>query len=231
MISPGDTVLISGDSWGCGEWNNQKVPHSLRMLKKRCNIHRGLEQFLESYGCIVYNVSEGGASNKDSTRRLAKKIEKTNPDFIFWIQTDPIRDLKPYTEEGFPKTIEEITVLQENLLKKTYEFLGSLNKKIYCMGGVFKLNETLMRDHSNLYPLIPSIIEFFGAKEVKHWVSGWIQHSSIRFSDEFIAELYKLPDPYAVLPKEWFYPDGVHPNRLAHKAIFEFILNSDPVKA
>ena len=42
---------------------------------------------------------------------------------------------------------------------------------------------------------------------------------------EFVEELSMLPDWKQSLPKQWFYPDGRHPNRYAHKKIFEYILN------
>jgi hypothetical protein len=111
--------------------------------------------------------------------------------------------------------------MQNKLLTKTYENLNLLGVTIHCIGGITKLHSS-MNTFGNLIPMIGSVIEFFGSNANDIWISDWIRTDHLQFSHEFINELYMLPPP--ALAPEWFSPDGVHPNRHAHKKIFEYIL-------
>lgn len=213
MISPGDTIVIAGDSWGCGEW--------AVVDKKYAVVHKGLEQYLIDYGCEVINVSVPGNSNIISANALKDAVSQFNPSYCFWFQTDPMRDLRPYDPDTFPRRLSELHLTQYNKLVEVYKLLSEIDMPVHCMGGTVKLNLHLLSAHDNLVPLIPSIIEMFGGPDIQCWVSEWIQHPNIKFTFEFIKEISQLPHK---LPKKWFYPDGYHPNRLAHKQIFEYIL-------
>jgi len=225
MISPNDTILIAGDSWACGEWTIEDGSWAVT--------HRGLEHFLIEYGCKVHNVGMGGASNKDAVGYLTESLETIKPDVILWFQTDPIRDLRPYPADSFPRTVDELYTIQEQLLNSIYAELNELGVAIHCMGGVFKLNEHLLANYDKLIPIIPSIIELFGVPAITCWISDWIQYDHLKLSYEFLRELEQInpmyPNPtdrlcrYG-LPEVWFFPDGLHPNRAAHREIFEYIL-------
>ena len=214
MIRPGDTIVIVGDSWGCGEWGFVDGTYNVT--------HLGLEEYLVDYGCKVYNLSKGGASNRYSINQLFKFLKLLNPDIIFWFQTDSMRDLRPYNKSSFPQTVADLIKCQHGLIKKTYEQLNSLGVKIHCIGGTVKLSPTIT-NYPNLISCIDSVIEFFGGTSPEFWVSDWIQCENL-ISHEFLAELYTMLNTNKYLPKEWFYPDGNHPNRFAHQKIFEFIL-------
>lgn len=215
MIRPGYTIVIAGDSWGCGEWDNID-DNTLGVT------HLGLEKYLTDYGCKVYNLSEGGASNSYSIKKLffSKWLK---PDMIFWFQTDPMRDLRPYDKASFPQTVADLIKQQDILIDKTYATLNSLGMKIHCLGGTSKISPSII-SYPNLIPLINSIIDFLGSNAPEFWISDWIQDENL-ISKEFIDELYTIPDVRKYLPKEWFHPaSSPHPNREAHRKIFEFIL-------
>jgi len=213
VISPGEKILIAGDSWALGEWS---VDDPYRI------VHSGLEKYLIDYGCKVYNVSKGGNSNRYSINTLKQLIKgiEFDIDKIFWFQTDPMRDLRPYTT--FPKTLKKYMEYHSVLLDTSYKLLNSLGVTIYCIGGTTKLHDSI-RSYSNLIPVIDSVIELFEVDSIDIWVSDWIQYD-LNIDEEFLKLLTELPDPKSILPKEWFYPDGIHPNRHAHKKIFEHIL-------
>jgi hypothetical protein len=217
MIRPGNKILIAGDSWACGEWGvvNNERRHGIT--------HPGLEQYLTDYGCEVYNVGLGGGCNKGSVNNIISSLTSLSPDKIFWFQTDPMRDLRPYYTDSFPKSVNEMLNCQQELLKKTYEDLNNIGCNIYCLGGVTKLSSSII-SYSNLIPVIESIAEFFGSESIDIWVSEWIHHENL-CSTELIEEVYSIPDPKTILPQNWFHPDGYHPNRFAHQKIFEHILN------
>jgi len=145
-----------------------------------------------------------------------------SPNIVFWFQTDPMRDLRPYSHETFPTSSKSLLDLSRQLLRNTYEKLNSIGIKIHCMGGLTKIDDSI-NNYSNLIPLIPSIIEMFDGPNIDFWITDWIKSRNIRLNDDFILELENHPIP--ILPKEWFFPDGIHPNRKAHYKIFEFILN------
>jgi hypothetical protein len=113
-------------------------------------------------------------------------------------------------------------VCRTTLLENTYKELNDIGIKIHCIGGASKLQSSI-RNYSNLIPLIDSVIEFLGCELIDIWVSDWIQHD-LNIDDDFLKLLTELPYPRDTLSKEWFYPDGTHPNRHAHKKIFEYIL-------
>lgn len=213
MISPGDKVLIVGDSWGCGEWLYDGTNYGV--------VHLGLEHYLREYGCEVNNLSEGGSGNQRIIDILQDRVNMPKPDYIFWFQTDPIRDLRPYDQETFPKDVKSLMKLGETLLNDTYKELNDLGFTIHCIGGVTKLQESI-NQYPNLIPLIPSIVEMFEGPNIDFWVSDWIQCDHLNFSDSFLTELENHPQH--TLPREWFFPDGYHPNRNAYHRIFEYIL-------
>ena len=212
MIFPGDHILIIGDSWGCGEWSSDN-PYRVT--------HTGLEQYLTDCGCNVTNLSKPGGSNKDMIRVLEATISVYNPHFVFWFQTDPMRDIRPYSQETFPKSSSELIERGRELLETTYAELNDIGIKIHCMGGVTNLEKSIEK-YPNLIPIIPSIIQMFNGPNVDFWISDWINSPDIRLDDDFLLELEN--HPIHILPKEWFFPDGVHPNREAHRRIFEYII-------
>lgn len=230
LINKGDRVLIAADSWGCGEW---------KIFGYKIN-HLGLELYLKEYGCEVTNISLAGCSNIESTTSLKKQLANNTYDVILWIQTDPIRDLRPYVDNAdkFALPIDDFLKLQDDLLINTYNSLNELGPNILCMGGCSDINVSLMNRYSNLNPVIPSIVEFFGCKNPPLWVPGsrWLSDNGIKISESIINFMYETDVSWQrggeyrfridyYLDKKWFFPDGHHPNRHALKKIFEYLVD------
>lgn len=55
-------ILITGDSWGCGEWDGLNVDYRVT--------HSGIEQYLRDDGYTVENVSRGGYNNLESLEAI-----------------------------------------------------------------------------------------------------------------------------------------------------------------
>lgn len=219
-------ILIAGDSWGCGEWLDPDI-HGRNLLA-----HPGTEQFLKDDGHNVVNVSATGKSNKFVIGRLIDALKKQNFDYIFWFQTDPLRDLFPnyFHPLSVLRTVDDFYQLGNSLLVSTYEELNSLEVPIHCIGGLGKLNLELMKDKHNLIPFIPCVVEFIIEGYVRYPLafSDWIDNIPKEFEelDELVRLKYEYDKWYTHEPfKTFFYPDGRHPNREAHKRIFEFIRN------
>ena len=215
-------ILIGGDSWGNGEWPQETN-------------HRGIWQYFEEDGHEVMIKSIPGESNKNTISHMCDFInENYNHDFIFWFQSDPLRDLRPYDEFGTTiNGYNDLLKQSEIILDKNYPELNNrTTSKIYCIGGCSKLNLELISKYNNLIPLIESATEFI-IKDYQHpklWHSDWLNVVD-RFDLETIDLLLidkRKQDSLSQIEKyrEYFWPDGYHPNRKGHKVLYDFILNS-----
>jgi hypothetical protein len=212
-------ILIGGDSWGNGEWPQETN-------------HRGIWQYFEEDGHEVMIKSVPGESNKNTIPHMCNYItEKYNHDYIFWFQSDPLRDLRPY--DDFGKTIKNYQDLLEQseiILDKNYRELNNrTTSKIYCIGGCSKLNLKLISKYENLIPIVESLTELIFDDYVhpKLWHSDWLKVVDI-FELETINLLLddkRKQDSLAEVDKyrEYFWPDGYHPNRKGHKVLYEFL--------
>ena len=220
------SILILGDSWGLGEWDFN--PYKVR--------HAGLQHYLEEAGYVVCNQSRPGSSNKGSITRI-RKSNLQNFDYVFWIQSDPLRDLRPYSQFHELTNVELMIEQNKILLNQSYYLLNALDHPIHCIGGCAKLEVELMKPHANLIPFIPSILEYIhpDEKQPDIWISDWINKIPKNFSDfERLISIKKYIDSWSTNPKfrEYFYPDGFHPNRKAHAKIFDYVhayINKDAV--
>jgi len=214
-------ILIGGDSWGCGEWGNHNGNY--------CVLHKGLAQYFRDDGYSVVNTSEGGSSNKESITRLKNTLD-FKPDFIIWLQSDPMRDNRPYTNlHEYAPTYEKLIELHNQILESNYKKLDSFNKKIYILGGCSKINLDLIEKYKNLIPIIPSIPEFLfpDFKHPQTWISDWVIEN---LNNKLLASLLKnknLQDELWDDPKYAYYfqPDGHHPNRYGILKVYEYIKN------
>lgn len=215
MIHPETRIMIAGDSWGCGEWDNS-TPY--------VRPHLGIEQYFREYRCNVMNLSIGGSNNEHSANSILLIAPTLRPHLIFWIQTDPFRSFDINTE--FPQRYEDLCSYQRSHLSNIYARLNSLGQPIQCIGGCSKLDMDLIADYTNLVPIIPSIIEFFDCIAPVCWTS--IKFVNSIGSDISLAALDMLlentVDPLKILDQKWFFPDGGHPNRAAHLKIFEYLV-------
>lgn len=192
-------------------------------------LHRGLEQYFVDDGHTVINISIGGGSNVNIVNRLKNLVNKQiGHSLIIWIQTDPFRDLHPYT--NFKKdfsTYEQLILWQTSQLNSIYTQLNKLGSKIYMLGGCSKLNLSLLSEHKNLIPLFESITEFLlpSYTHPEIWCSDWYKLIDKQFDIDSINKLVynkKIQDSLLDYP-DLFWPDGRHPNRFGHKKIFDYI--------
>jgi hypothetical protein len=213
-------ILIGGDSWGLGEWPQETN-------------HRGIWQYFEEDGHEVVIKALPGQSNKTSISHMCNYVNG-NYDYVFWFQSDSLRDLRPYDDFGNTiKNYDDLITQSNIILDKNYKELNDRsNCKIYCIGGCSKLNVELISEYKNLIPFIESLTELI-LVDYKHpeiWHSDWINY--VERLDESVID-FLLPnkmkqdslsevDEY----REYFWPDGSHPNRYGHKVLYDFILKN-----
>jgi hypothetical protein len=215
-------ILIGGDSWGCGEWAETATGYGIR--------HRGLEQYLIDDNVYVVNVARGGQSNSSSIEQVINQLDLQGSDFfdtIIWFQTDPIRDLSPYS--NFSTTFVDYFALMNKsneLLHNSYQQLNQLGVNIVCIGGCSKLLPEIT-EYKNLNPIIPSMIEFLepALTAPDLWHSDWINCVNgvdIDFVDKLLVQK-KLQN--ALGDYKIFQPDGGHANRYGHRMLYDYLKN------
>jgi hypothetical protein len=213
-------IVIFGDSWGCGEWCN--ITHKV--------IHNGISQYFSESGHIVYNHSIPGGSiiNVLGVMNDYKQLINDS-DIVLYFQTDPIRNLRPFDDKTFDsfRTYDSLKEKQTQIIDWSYNELNSFTKKIYCIGGATKLNLELIKKYDNLYPFLESITEFLlpNFKHPTFWMSDWNNFFGEKLDleelDKFLND--KINQDSLLNYKEFFWPDGSHPNRYGHKLIYNKI--------
>lgn len=240
-------ILINGDSWGVGEWGLNYVENLVKDPKLPGLTHRGLEHYFKEKGYEVFNISKGGESNLGSLE-IFDNLENKDFDFIFWFQTDFLRDDPQFTR-AFPRvSLNKVNYSWDliNKHKKIYyrEFyskLNSRNKTIYLLGGTNRIDVNMISNYKNLVPIIPCISEFllpeinfdndirFGGWTVEsyHEPNEVQKFVSNKLSTEVLEKIVetKEMDLKKTVPQftELFWPDGKHPNRLGYKIIFDYL--------
>jgi hypothetical protein len=217
-----EKIIIFGDSWGKGEWCD----------KTNKLIHKGIEQYFEDDNFVIKNFSiPGGSFNYIMESMNSCKNSISDNDIIIFIQTDPFRNFIPYEESHFInyKDYSSLILEQNNLLESLYKKLNQYDKKIYLIGGCTKLNLILIEKYKNLAPLIESTIEFLvpNLKQPTFWMGDWNYMFAKNLSDEDLEKfLNDVVNPNTLINhKEFFWPDGSHPNRFGHKIIYDKIRN------
>jgi hypothetical protein len=193
--------------------------------------HKGLEFYLTTAGYDVVNTSEGASSNNDAVSRIIHAFDNSI-NLIIFIQTDPLRNLRPYN--GFKdqfKTYDQLIEYQNYSLSITYDQLNNIGKPIICLGGCSKLNISFIKNFSNLIPLIPSIPEWLVPDYTMPdiWQSDWWQQIGRQFDIDSLDKLLqnrKMQDSMAKKKYEkYFQPDGSHANRHAWKMVYDYLNN------
>lgn len=225
-------ILICGDSWSCGEWENMSITH------------RGLAGYIsEKTSHQVINLGMPGSSNLD-TIRVIQHFLSLNPsipiDQIIIFQTDYIRGVKPgdIGKDGY-------TQFKARRISQFYYSLSDIYKKyntpVHVIGG---LSDTLwLSKFSQIYQGVNIACQSFTnllvnncdrISEPVHSMYERIHETLInkiknQSSQEEISELITNIDSglqRSILfsnNKNWFYPDGGHPNRHGHQVLFDFL--------
>jgi len=242
-----NTILVAGDSFGVGEWGYSET--------ERIS-HRGLQQYIEDHGQSVINLSLPGGNNTDTYNRCIDLLEN-NPHYrstiksIVVFQTEWQRDLSDYFNftEVPNYSVEE---LKSRWISRFYVRLSACSTKfnipVYVIGGcsdtIFLSNMSkeypgvtiacqsltnllINNDHRIDSPIMVSS----RVRQLADQLMVMKSNSSTNDDKKFIMEEVKQADmrnsTWAKNPT-WFYPDGMHANKLGHKKLFDYLCNSVP---
>lgn len=223
-------VLLAGDSWGCGVWGNQGHVNPLNALK-----HKGIEQFLIDDGYDVLNVSMGGASNTDIIKRMEPLVYRYKFDYVFYIKTDPLRDLYPVGTDDTAKTgklffsnYQQIVDTVDYNSNVCYEKLNRMPFNIHVIGGCGTVNETLLQKYNNLKLVLKSIPKYLCPNFVipNVWFStGWYKELDKSWDLDCIDKIIGQLNRVDWLHKNCYHfkDDPAHPDKEGYYKVYQYI--------
>jgi len=215
-------ILIAGDSWACGEWSAIDVsPIIYRMIS-----HKGLEQYLLDAGHTVTNIGVPGAGFAKTFEGLFTHTRSYDAIFVF--VTDAFRDIKQeekfWNKEYSPQYYKEL--FQKNL-RGFVNHLNSIPKSrgpIYLLGSLSKVSDALV-ENTKINVAIPSILELIIPDRTQYEVlfkdhqQTITKHNSKPETINYVHAQHTIWESYELEPL--MNPDGRHPNRDAHKQIYQ----------
>lgn len=221
-----NNILITGDSWGAGEWGYSLLGGESRIT------HKGFEQYARDDGFNVFNQSAGGHSLVELFySKVPYPLDYYDYQIVF--VTEPLRKVR--LEDRNISNIDNLIDLQTTIFRLYLDYLSFLPCRSILLGGPYKIDTSLTEKYINIEVAIPSISEFLipSYKQPKIWIDNVIL-STIENLDTLLKEeidtllLYKKQSNFVELSEtveeaKLFIPDGGHPNRHAHKIIYEYV--------
>ena len=228
------TIIITGCSWGCGEWNHGDIAHG------------GLAEYLTQDGCNVVNLSEPSSGPIHLINPLNRFLEYNSHldiEHIFLIQSDIGRNFttrvgtgnnRPQHDDIAVVWNDQLTL--ENNIKGIYrQFYSRLNvigkyrkKSFNLIGGLSDLVIDYANDFENLNFLIPSWQSLLNPEHTTTYLDQiGLEYLDKHFQNKqeivpFIDNCLKMRD-FLSSNKEFCWPDGMHPNRLGHRVLCDAI--------
>ena len=228
------TIVITGCSWGCGEWNHGDIAHC------------GLAEYLTQDGYNVVNLSEPNSGPIHLINPLNRFLEYNSHldiEHIFLIQSDIGRNFitragtgnnRPQHDDIEVVWNDQLT-LEHNIKGIYRQFYSRLNvigkyrkKSFNLIGGLSDLVIDRANDFENLNFLIPSWQSLLNPEHTTTYLDQiGLEYLDKHFQNKqeivpFIDNFLKMRD-FFIGNKEFFWPDGMHPNRLGHQVLCDAI--------
>jgi len=218
-------ILIAGDSWGCGEWED-----STGFLR---NIHPGLESFLKHDGHTVTNVSKGGADLDGIARQLInvnrKNKKSAKYDLVLVFVTNSFRQLGKKDFWNRKKTYKDYLEIHNSNLTNFVKIIDQSNVgPIYLLGGLSKVDKQHVKD-TNIKIAIPSILELI-IPELTQYDMFFYEHMQLLTQKNINKPMLERVYEQDLIWQKYrdhilLQPDKAHPNRIAHYKIYEHLKN------
>ena len=229
-------IAIFGDSFANGETDGeQKLAHL------------GLTQYLTDDGHLVVNFSRQGNTNGGVTTDYPfhlRQNEHLKFDIALVFQTETTRETQEWIDNL--RSVKSINDVDVHMIKNDYGKLLESQKTfgvpIYLIGGT---TDTLS----------PEVIKECGLKSACQSVVNLVLTGEHKIEEPTLSFVFPLPaydildecegliddkeyflkiekkgnDRYKLMldNPEYFYPDGVHPNRKAYKILFNHLKESN----
>ena len=229
------TIVITGCSWGCGEFTHGEVTHC------------GLAEYLTQDGYNVVNLSEPNSGPIHLINPLNRFLEYNSHldiEHIFLIQSDIGRNFttrvgtgnrRPQHDDIAVVWDDQLT-LEHNIKGIYRQFYSRLNvigkyrkKSINLIGGLTDLVIDYANDFENLNFLIPSWCQLVDSTIPNLSLIDIMSLEYLNNNYNNKAEILPLVEQSLTRSNFWkkhpnmFWPDGIHPNRHGHKVLYDAI--------
>ena len=241
--------VISGCSWSVGEWSED-----CRQLQ-----HGGLAHHMNDHGHTVINVGTSGSSNRESLLRVRNLFfnnphlrDYKNKEVIVF-QTEWTRDF-PYMDLEDQHYYNQPITVMHRLISRFYYDLSALSKefdlKIKIIGGA---GDALTIDEfDTIYPGVQIVCQSLvnlliqGSADIKDPVFSLFSYTNgtdkfLKLFKEYVTDNghmeallnevekgQRRADEF-LQHKKYFFPDGAHPNREAHKVLYDFLTRNNHI--
>ena len=215
-------ISIHGCSWTQGEWHQDGG----------YQLHGGVETYLTQAGHAVRNMGRAGDSNH---RQIAKMRDLwqhgPRPDFSVVVLTDVCRDL-----EHRPAEADE--TLEQYIQRQTQWYQTQIDQceRVLVVGGLQVIRaEWRSTQQVNWFDLLDLVEPW-----QEHWPANFTNYATVeehqtagRWPAHWPQDVKNIQDnnhdtAWRVLVKnrQWFWPDGFHPNREAHRKLADWVLGA-----
>lgn len=240
-------ILITGDSWACGEWDG--------LGDRRSNIsHAGLAEYLRQHGYQVFGFGKGGGSNLESADRVADFMSKENGfaqqvTCVIVFQTEWIRDVvNLWNMNEFEQVNYNYLQLRDRLIARFYHRLSQTamycNVPVFVVGGC---SDTIWLDQfekeypgvkvlcqswtnlmiSNDHRIDQPVLTRFGPE-----TEVLVTFAKSKMNCDSAKDLLHDMDLAQQRNFDWKWihsqgllcADRTHPNRKAHKILFDYLI-------
>lgn len=239
-------ILITGDSWACGEWDGHgDQPNNIS--------HGGLGQYLRDQGHLVVNLGKGGGSNLESVSRVRDFLSRQNGfdsqvTAVIVFQTDWHRDtVDLWSLDEFELVNYDYKAYKNRLLARFYHRLDqtatTTGIPIYLVGGC---SDTLWLDswkqhYPGVYIACQSwvnlminhcdridrpVLSRFGpeTETLVNYAKSKMDSKNIELLLEDLELAQQRNTQWAQLNnQDLLCADGTHPNRRAHRILFDHL--------
>jgi len=229
-------IAIFGDSFANGETGGEQKLN-----------HAGLTQYLFDDGHFVVNFSrQGNTMNgilKDYPYHL-RQNEHLKFDIALVFQTEPSRETQEWIDNiKSGKSVNDVDV---HMIKKYYGELLKSQKAfgvpIYLIGGTTDTLSPEVIKECGLNSACQSVVNLVltGEHLIKEPILSFVfplpaydildECEGLIDDKEYFLKIEKMGnDRYQLMldNPEYFYPDGVHPNRKAYKILFDHLKESN----
>ena len=215
-------IAIYGDSWACGEWSGDAV----KTKTHENNYTNYMAKYLSDKGHDVSTFGLPGGSNFSSYRRIIAPITSINNfDIGIVIVTEPFRDFPDCVKYNKNKSFNDNC---EFAISTFIKFIKKFKHKIILVNGLHELEQQndFLAHLSWCKTLVPHekwpkyyafsahikpLLEQIDKDSVVQDIGNNQQNEEL-----FYNNFSKYP--------EYFFPDGVHPNKRAQHILTEKIL-------
>lgn len=203
-------IILAGDSWACGEWG--------RDLRGRYRpLHLGLQYYLRRRGHLVRVTAESGGTNLTQLERVQARAR--SGDLVVFVQTDPLRD-----SAVIPGQWRAFHDQYQQGLQDLYRGLSLLPCPVLLVGGVSPVRTDLIDPESPCRVAVRDWVEAMGLQRpcpviCRAWRYPDCEPELLAQWERDERQLQEWDHrcrQSGTVEREWFWPDGRHPNRRAH---------------